>query len=120
MGRTSSILRAELLHIGMRLRWKTWLVVLCAAMMLVVTSAEASHFHHDDALPNAPISKPLSKGSGTHCLLCSSLHLPAMSSAVAVIGTPSFSVSLPNSFESHRSWQPEAFALFVRPPPSVA
>jgi len=89
-------------------------VVLCAAMMFVVTSAEAGHFH-DDALPNAPFSKPLSKSSGTHCLLCSSLHSPAISSAVAVLGTTAIHSTAPVPATLTNPTRLEAFGLFVRP-----
>jgi len=103
----------------MVLRWKTWVGVLCAAMMLIVTSAQVNHIH-DDALPNAPFSKPLSKSSNSHCLLCNSLHAPAISSAIAVLGTTSvrFAALIPETPTDPTRL--EAFGLFIRPPPNVA
>jgi|WetSurMetagenome_2_1015567.scaffolds.fasta_scaffold1599617_1 hypothetical protein len=103
----------------MTVRLKTWLVVFCAAMMLFITSAEASHFHND-ALSDAPLSKQQSKSSGTHCLLCSSLHSPAISSAVAVLNTTSIYCAEATPAMPVNPTRLQAFGLFVRPPPSMA
>lgn len=103
----------------MALRWKTWLVVLCAAMMLFVTSAEVSHFHND-AMSDAPFSKPLSKTSTSHCLLCNSLHSPAISSSVAVLATSSIYCAALMSATPTDPTRLEAFGLYTRPPPSMA
>lgn len=106
-------------HVLMGFRWKSWAVVLCAAMMLFITSAEASHFH-DDGLPDTPFSKQQTKSSGTHCLLCSSLHSPAISSQVAVSSTTAIYSSSTVPATPTDPTRLEAFGLFVRPPPSMA
>lgn len=103
----------------MALRWKTWLVLTCVSLMVFTTSLEASHIHHD-ALTDVPFSKPLSKSSATHCLLCSSLHSPAISSAAIVLGTTPVHCPAAPAVNSQGSARLEAFGLFVRPPPIMA
>ena len=107
------------MHVLMALRWKTWLVLVCVVVVMFTTGVEVSHFH-DDALPSAPFSKPLSKSSGTHCLLCSSMHLPAISSSVVVLGTTSIFYAAAVPAIPTSPTRLEAFGLFVRPPPSMA
>jgi hypothetical protein len=103
----------------MTVRWKAWLVVLCAAMVFFSTSVEASHFHND-AVPNAPLSKPLSKKTSDVCLLCNSVQSTLPSATVTVVA---HGVHLSNEAVPAAPKNPtrlEDFGLFVRPPPHMA
>jgi hypothetical protein len=103
----------------MTVRWKAWLVVLCAAVVFLSTSAEASHFHND-AVPNAPLSKPLSKKTSDVCLLCNSVQsaLPSASVMVVAHGVQVSDEAVPAA--PNNPTRLEDFGLFVRPPPQMA
>src|SRR5512147_221181 len=98
-------------------RWRSWLVVLCAVVVMLATSVEASHFHHD-GVPDTPLSTPVSKKSGTSCLICNALHTPAPSEAATHIGVAVSGASEPILTRSQSPTRLEDFGLFVRPPPN--
>jgi hypothetical protein len=97
----------------MKTRLRIWLVVLCACVMLLVTSAEAFHVHHGGGTS-------LSKKSENSCLICSSLHAPALSIAVVILGGFIATLFLAARVLAERRTRLEAFGLFVRPPPRIA
>jgi len=103
----------------MKARWKVWLVVLCAAVVFVATSAEASHFHNE-AVPNAPSSKPFSKKTSDACLLCNSAHstLPSTTVTIVTQGAQLSDNAVPVAPQN--PIRLEDFGLFVRPPPTSA
>ena len=103
----------------MTLRWRSRLVVLCAAVILFATSVEASHFHRD-ADSDAPLSKPFSKKTGNSCLICSALHAPALSAAGTVFGAAIATMAEAIPATPENPTRLKAFGLFVRPPPNMA
>jgi hypothetical protein len=80
---------------------------------------EASHFH-SDAVPNAPLSQPISKKTASSCLICNAFHTPALSGVATVFGivVANITETIPPPRES--ATRLEDFGLFVRPPPNMA
>jgi hypothetical protein len=103
----------------MTVRWKVWLVVLCAAVVFLSTSVEATHFHND-AFTNAPLSKPFSKKTNDVCLLCNSVHSTLPSATVTIVAREIHFANEAVPAAPNNPTRLVDFVLLVRPPPTLA
>jgi hypothetical protein len=99
---------------------KLWTAVLCVALVLMATTAEAAHFHQLDALARPQQIKTSGAVTPAHggCLLCVGAHSPGLAAPFLPV--------LPRSVSSEAATTPPplrlqsfySFALHVRPPPA--
>jgi hypothetical protein len=86
-----------------------WLVLLCLALVTITATAQAVHFHPDQAV-----------GAANHCSICVVMHSAAVAAHQVQLDS-SFQTSgyLHVSVESGHISSLASFALFSRPPPLV-
>jgi hypothetical protein len=82
-------------------------------MVLLAISAEATHFHAE-SLQKTPHSKKAEGG----CIICHGLHSPVIATPSTFSGTDISTDVITSALSVDRPSQLQAFALFVRPPPS--
>jgi len=90
--------------------FQRWMTVLCLLLVVLLTSAEAVHFHPDSAISR----------HGSPCLLCFSLHANAPVASAQPLPVQ-FSVTVfAIAYEVQAKGIASRLELFTRPPPSAA
>ena len=102
-----------------------WLAAVCLALVAVAGTAQAVHVHgqwlpQNKAQVHAPIEATQSNGGEDRCPLCVALH-PALPVSLQAAPPPPALVSTPLVETAwHAPEAPWPFAIFSRPPPSIA